>query len=100
MITIKKDQVDSRFVRRLKGGRTQLCFVTLDSTGDRHFNGRGPDASLSLGVQDMGDSVFKNVSSLVITCGSLRTRQGVFAIERALQQMAKNKKRLAYQGSI
>ena len=84
---LKRDQVDSRFVRRLKGGRTQLCFVTLDSTGDRHFNGRGPDASLGLGVQDMTNLVFKDVSSLVITCGSLRTRQGVFAIERALQYM-------------
>ena len=90
--TLKSDQVDSRFVRRLKGGRTQLCFVTLDSTGDRHFNGRGPDASLGLGVQDMTDLVFRDVGSLVITCGSLRTRQGVFAIERALQHMHTNPK--------
>ncbi len=72
-------------VRRLPEGRMQLCFVTLDDRGDRQFTGRGPDASLSLGVQDVRPEHFANAEALGITCGSLRTRQGVFAVDRALQ---------------
>ena len=72
-------------VRRLSEGRMQLCFVTLDDRGDRQFTGRGPDASLSLGVQDIRPEHFAHSEALVLTCGSLRTRQGVFAVDRALQ---------------
>jgi len=72
-------------VRRLPEGRTQLCFVTLDDRGDRQFTGRGPDASLSLGVQDVRPEHFAHGEALVLTCGALRTRQGVFAVDRALQ---------------
>ena len=83
--SLTKDAVATQGIRRLQGGRTQLCFVTLDDRGDRHFTGRGPDASLSLGVQDIHPALFEEVKALVITCGSLRTRQGVYAVERAIQ---------------
>lgn len=84
---LQKDAVNTSGVRRLAGGRTQLCFITLDHKGDRHFNGRGPDASLSLGLQDIKPSLFTDPKALVITCGSLRTRQGVYAIERAMKSI-------------
>jgi len=79
------DGVCTSYLRRLEGGRTQLCFVTLDDQGDRQFTGRGPDASLSFGVQDIRQSAFENNRVLMLTCGSLRTRQGVYAVERAIQ---------------
>lgn len=82
---LEADGVCTKQLRRLEGGRTQLCFVTLDDQGDRHFTGRGPDASLSFGVQDIKPSAFEEARALMITCGSLRTRQGVYAIERAIQ---------------
>lgn len=83
---LERSGVQTQAIRRLPSGRMQLCFVTLDDSGDRQFTGRGPDASLSIGVQDMRPEFFEGARSLVLTCGSLRTRQGVFAIERALQQ--------------
>lgn len=83
---LEKSGVQTQGIRRLPSGRMQLCFVTLDDSGDRQFTGRGPDASLSIGVQDMRPELFEGSKSLVLTCGALRTRQGVFAIERALQQ--------------
>lgn len=73
------------YIRRLEGGRTQLCFVTLDDSGDRHFTGRGPDASLSFGVQDIKPAAFQKSRALMLSCGSLRTRQGVYAVERGIQ---------------
>ena len=82
---LSADQVDTRHLRRLEGGRTQLCFVTLDDRGDRHFTGRGPDASLSFGVQDIKAEAFEDNRVLMLSCGSLRTRQGVYAVERAIQ---------------
>ena len=82
---LASDGVNTEHLRRLEGGRTQLCFVTLDQRGDRQFTGRGPDASLSFGVQDIREPAFTDNRVLMLTCGSLRTRQGVYAVERALQ---------------
>lgn len=82
---LSSEGVCTDHLRRLEGGRTQLCFVTLDDQGDRRFTGRGPDASLSFGVQDIRPAAFKDNKVLMLSCGSLRTRQGVYAIERAIQ---------------
>ena len=79
------DGVNTQFLRRLEGGRTQLCFVTLDDRGERRFTGRGPDASLSFGVQDIKPAAFSDSRVLMLSCGSLRTRQGVYAVERGIQ---------------
>jgi fructokinase len=79
------DGVNIDYLRRLEGGRTQLCFVTLDDRGDRQFTGRGPDASLSFGVQDIKPAAFADSRVLMLSCGSLRTRQGVYAVERGIQ---------------
>ena len=79
------DGVSTKHIRRLEGGRTQLCFVTLDDSGDRRFTGRGPDASLSFGVQDIKPEAFEENQVLMLSCGSLRTRQGVYAVERGVQ---------------
>ena len=64
---LERSGVQTHGVRRLPSGRMQLCFVTLDDTGDRQFTGRGPDASLSLGVQDIRPEHFKKGQSLVLT---------------------------------
>lgn len=82
---LEETGVNTSYIRRLVGGRTQLCFVTLDETGERHFTGRGPDASLSFGVQDIRPEAFVNNRVLMLSCGSLRTRQGVYAVERGIQ---------------
>ena len=82
---LNEDGVSTEHLRRLEGGRTQLCFVTLDQHGGRQFTGRGPDASLSFGVQDIRQMAFQANRVLMLTCGSLRTRQGVYAVERAMQ---------------
>ena len=59
---LNTDQVDTRHLRRLEGGRTQLCFVTLDDRGDRHYR-RGPDTA-SFGVQTSRQKLSKIIQCL------------------------------------
>jgi fructokinase len=86
---LEEEGVDSTSVRRLNGGITQLCFVTLDEKGERSFTGRGPDASLELSPQDIDLLKLAQAKVLVLTCGSLRKKNGIYAVQEALNH-AKN----------
>jgi fructokinase len=81
---LEEEGVDATNVRKLNGGITQLCFVTLDEKGERSFTGRGPDASLELSLQDINLQKVEQTKVLVLTCGSLRKKNGIYAIQEAL----------------
>ncbi len=85
MRRLEEEGVDATSVRKLNGGITQLCFITLDEAGERSFTGRGPDASLELCMQDIPEDKVKKAKVLALTCGSLRKKNGIYAVQHALE---------------
>ncbi len=78
--------VDVRGVRVTNEAQTGLCFITLDSDGDRSFTHRGGSPSRLLCGEDLQDARLRRARVLQLSSGPLRTAEATHAIEAFMER--------------
>ncbi len=84
---LKQEGVNTSAVRVTDEDQTGLCFITLDSTGERSFLHRGGHVSTLLGPNDIIPELLHQTSAFLFTIGSLRKPQGCDAVRKAIEEI-------------
>ena len=77
------DRVDCSGVKKCSGVQTGLCFITLDTQGERSFTHRGGDPFGSLTKAALDRDKIRTAGAIAFSCGALRSDESAHAIEVA-----------------